>query len=295
MTRSLDPARLLPRQLALAAALLALAPTVALAQSLSERTALAWVEAFNGGEQTMAAFRQDHTAERPGWEEQYRQMRTELGRLEVYGVMEDEALRVGVVSEHQGRLRLVFAFDPDAADRITSLRIEASDGPRDGLPELAWSTASWEERARELDAYVEALPEEKAFAGVVLVADPSGVLLERAYGLASREFDAPNTVQTRFDVGSIIKDYTKLAIHQLAARDQLTLADTVGRHLPDYPNAEVRESVTIQQLLDHTSGLGDYFTEEWFATPMGRLREISDYLPIWGPKPLLGKPGETFR
>ncbi len=54
----------------------------------------------------------------------------------------------------------------------------------------------------------------------------------------------------------------------------------------------VRDSVTIQHLIDHRSGLGDYFTEEWWQTPMSSLRQIEDYIAIWGPKPLLHEPGE---
>jgi len=53
--------------------------------------------------------------------------------------------------------------------------------------------------------------------------------------------------------------------------------------------------VTIRQLLDHTSGMGDYFTEEWQATPMSALREVEDYIPIWGPMALVGEPGGRER
>ena len=101
----------------------------------------------------------------------------------------------------------------------------------------------------------------------------------------------PNTVDTRFDVGSFNKDYTRLAITQLLQEDRLALTDTVGEYLPAYPNDQVRDEVTIEQLLHHRSGLGDYFTIEWLQTPMGALETNGDYIEIWGPMPLEYEPG----
>ncbi len=169
--------------------------------------------------------------------------------------------------------------------------MEAGDDSQMDLPELQLSSGSWPDRSRELDGYLMDLAERDLFSGSVMIIERGEVRLEGAYGLASREFNVSNTLKTRFDVGSFNKDYTRLAILQLLAKGKLALSDTVGDHLPDYPNAEVREKVTIQQLLDHRSGLGDYFTEEYFDTPMRKLRDVDDYIPIWGPKPLEFKPG----
>ena len=161
---------------------------------------------------------------------------------------------------------------------------------RHSLPELELP-GEWEARTEAIDAYLSGLESEDIFSGVALIVERGEVRYEAAYGLASREFDVPNTVQTRFDVGSFNKDYTQLAILQLLEQDKLALSDTVGRYLPEYPNARVRDEVTIEQLMEHRSGLGDYFTPEWRQTPMGSLREIEDYIPIWGPKPLEYEPG----
>ena len=135
------------------------------------------------------------------------------------------------------------------------------------------------------------LAERDLFSGTVMIIERGEVRFEGAYGLASREFNVSNTLKTRFDVGSFNKDYTRLAILQLLAKGKLALSDNVGEHLPAYPNAEVRKKVTIQQLLDHRSGLADYFTDEYFETPMRKLRNIDDYIPIWGPKSLEFTPG----
>lgn len=142
-----------------------------------------------------------------------------------------------------------------------------------------------------IDEYLKDLEAQEILSGSVLIASEGEIWFEEAYGLASREFQVPNTTATRFDVGSFNKDYTRLAIMQLVQNDMLAPGDLVGEHLPDYPSERVRKEVTIQQLIDHRSGLGDYFDEDYFKTPMNHLREIEDYLPIWGPKPLLYEPG----
>jgi len=142
-----------------------------------------------------------------------------------------------------------------------------------------------------IDAYLSQLAADGMLSGSVLLARDGKVWFERAYGLASREFNVANNIGTRFDVGSFNKDYTRLAIMQLLQGDRLALTDKVGQYLPDYPNDRVRDEVTIEQLLEHTSGLGDYFTPEYLETPMGSLWEIDDYIPIWGPKPLEYEPG----
>ncbi len=139
------------------------------------------------------------------------------------------------------------------------------------------------------------LADQGLFSGAVLIAEQGKVRFEGAYGLASREFEVPNNLDTRFDVGSCNKDYTRVAILQLQAQGKLSIDDTVGKHLPDYPNADVRDKVTIQHLIDHRAGLADYFDDDWRKKPMSQLRHVEDYIPIWGPKPLLSEPGTRER
>ncbi|MDA8016933.1 MAG: beta-lactamase family protein [Thermoanaerobaculia bacterium] len=263
-----------------------------------EAIAMAWVAAHNAADiEIMAAFRAQHfkRSEVTAWQDGYWRAIAQLGSLEVFGVgIDDEgAIAIEARPEHDDeQLYLIFAFHEDAPDQIASVSIEMADGPDDpdGLPDLDLD-GDWQQMGTELDVWLHSLAREGLFSGAVLVAIQGEVKFEGAYGMASREFSAPNDLDTRFDVGSCNKDYTRVAILQLRAQGKLALDDTVGKHLPDYPNDIVRERVTIQQLLEHRSGLGDYFTEEYGQTPMSNLRRIEDYIPIWGPKPLLSEPG----
>lgn len=265
-----------------------------------EEIALAWVDAHNSGDiEKMAAFRAAHREETgDGWREQFPGLVERLGRLETTDVMIEGSgeLILRVDSTGHGRLQLTFQFSADDPERIGSIRIDMSGGGQDNdLPILTLDSDDWPGRVSAIDAYVVALAEEGRFSGVVLIGQDGEIRFERAYGLASREFDIPNTLDTRFDIGSITKDFTRVAIAKLIAAGKLGMDDKLGQHLPDYPNPEAREQVTVRHLFEHSSGVGDYFTDEWAGTPMGALRGHWDYIDIWGPKPLEFEPGTNRR
>jgi CubicO group peptidase (beta-lactamase class C family) len=147
----------------------------------------------------------------------------------------------------------------------------------------------------ELDAYLDRRVKANEFAGAVLVAKNGHPIFRKAVGLASREYGAPNRLDTKFNLGSICKAFTKIAVGQLIEQGELSLDDTIGRHLPDYPNPQARDSVTIRQLLEMTSGIGDIFnSEKYKSIAKDRLRTIADYLPLFASDPLAFPPGTRF-
>ncbi len=99
-------------------------------------------------------------------------------------------------------------------------------------------------------------------------------------------------LETRFNLGSINKIFTKTAIAQLAAAGKLALSDTIRKHLPRY-GAPYADRVTILQLLNFSSGMGDIFGAKWDATPKERLRTLADYLPLFENDPLKFEPGTS--
>ncbi|MBD5606047.1 MAG: beta-lactamase family protein, partial [Candidatus Eremiobacteraeota bacterium] len=129
------------------------------------------------------------------------------------------------------------------------------------------------------------------FSGAILIARGSEVIFTNAYGLADRNFQIANQVNTRFDTGSIAKSFTQVAIAQLVEQGKVRLDDTIGKYVPEYPNTPARDKVTIGELLDMTSGVGDIFGERLDQTPVGRIRTLSDYLPLFESEPLAFEPG----
>ena len=133
------------------------------------------------------------------------------------------------------------------------------------------------------------------FSGVVVIARDGQPLLEKVVGQARREQEVPNTIATRFNIGSITKVFTRVMITQLLEEGRLTFDDTIARHLPDYPDTEIAGKVTIQQLLDMSSGLGDFFGERYDASPKDEIIELSDYLKLFAGQPLEFEPGTSKR
>lgn len=132
------------------------------------------------------------------------------------------------------------------------------------------------------------------FSGVVLLAKDGKPVMQRASGLADPAKGIENRMDTKFNLGSINKIFTRLAIAQLAAQGKLALDDTVRKHLPDFPSPDAGR-ITIQQLLDHKSGLGDIFGPRYEAAPPSSLRKLSDFVPLFADKPLEFEPGARER
>jgi CubicO group peptidase (beta-lactamase class C family) len=117
------------------------------------------------------------------------------------------------------------------------------------------------------------------FSGAVLVAQGDRVLLAQGYGLADRARGARVTTRTRFDIGSISKQFTAAAVLKLVEAGRLSLHDSIALVLPDVP-ADKR-SITPHHLLTHTSGISDFgkesepvfrdrLVQEILAAPLGR-------------------------
>jgi CubicO group peptidase (beta-lactamase class C family) len=141
---------------------------------------------------------------------------------------------------------------------------------------------------------VDSLAASQGFSGVVLIAHNGSRVVEKAYGLADREAARPNDVETAFNLGSINKFFTEIAIRQLAAQGKLDLDSTLGRYWPDYPNPAVLH-VTIRQLLEHRSGIGGNIFAAPAAGKRSDIRKLADFLPLFVNEPLVFEPGTQQR
>jgi len=201
-------------------------------------------------------------------------------------------LAVGVSSIAGEIARFEFRFEQQL---ISAVSIDIGDFPQfdPNFPRPELNSGLTNQNLKTVLAeYFEALEAKDRFSGAVLIQQGDTALFEGAYGLASRRYKIPNSLNTRFDVGSITKEFTKVAVAQLLERGVLALEDKISRHLPNYPNRSVAEKVSIGQLVDHTSGLGDVFTPEYFKSSKLRFRSPSDYIEIFADDPLLFEPGQ---
>jgi len=132
--------------------------------------------------------------------------------------------------------------------------------------------------------------EANQFSGVVMIAREGKQVFKEAYGFASKRFDVPNKIDTKFNLGSINKVFTAIAILQLAEKGKLALDDPIGKYLDVFPD-DIAQKVTIQHLLAMSSGWGDYWENEDFKARQFRLRTVSDYLEFVKDIPLDFEPG----
>lgn len=102
-------------------------------------------------------------------------------------------------------------------------------------------------------------------------------MFSRNYGLADKRRGIANGPDTIFTLGSITKMFTAVAVLQNVEQGRLALTDRLGAHLDGFP-AAIADTVTIHQLLTHTSGLGDYFNEQFWqhALEWDTVDEVMD-------------------
>lgn len=268
------------------------------------RRASAYLEAFNTGrEDAVRAFIEANVAPaslaaRPMDQRLaiYREMRDEHGKLTPVRVVDtgEHTLRVVARAEHGATLDLSFMFDAAEPHLLMGMRIEAG-GPDDdtggNAAEATPATPLTDDQAvAAWSAYLDSLSRADMFSGAVLFARGDAILYRSAFGEASREGHVPNRADTRFNLGSINKLFTKLAIAQLVEQGRVRVDDTIDRYLPDYPRA-VAGKVTVRQLLDHRGGIGDIFGEAYDRADKAGLRRVSDWIPLFRDKPLAFEPG----
>jgi CubicO group peptidase (beta-lactamase class C family) len=107
-----------------------------------------------------------------------------------------------------------------------------------------------------LSAYLKQRADAGQFSGTVVVAEDGRPVLTVAHGMADRPRQVANTAATRYDIASMGKMFTSVAIAQLVEQGKLSFTDTIGRYVSGF-RPEIADTVTIHQLLTHTSGMGD--------------------------------------
>lgn len=184
-------------------------------------------------------------------------------------------------------LTLGFLFEEKYPHKFSGLQIEMEED----IPEEIGPPMMIDELVPALESYLTAQTKSDKFSGVVLTARDTSILFLRAYGFADKRTSTPNRVDTKFNLGSINKFFTRVAIAQLAERGRLSFNDPVIKHIPDYPDKSIAQKVTINHLLEMTSGLGDFFNEKYENTPKNKIRNLSDYFELIKDNKLQFAPG----
>ena len=176
-----------------------------------------------------------------------------------------ESLLKGLYRSLAGALGVVMA--------LTSMSVRAASDPTTRMEEIVQNQVTAGQ-----------------FSGTVLVARRGVAIFDRAYGLANREWDIPNSAETHFRIGSITKQFTAVAILVLEERGKLKLEDPVSTHWRDAP--EAWRAITLHHLLTQTSGIPNVTRDPEFILWKFQPTTVRHMVGRFRDQPLEFAPGE---
>lgn len=153
------------------------------------------------------------------------------------------------------------------------------------------------ELAGEIEGFIKRQAAYQPFNGNVLIQKDGKTIYQKSFGTATT--GKQHQMQDRFDLASVGKLFTAIAILQLVDAHKLQLTDSVAALLPELKNKKL-SSITIQQLLTHTSGMGDYFEDRQYQHIMDSMQAQRGasgpalYLPFFERDSLRFAPGKDW-
>jgi CubicO group peptidase (beta-lactamase class C family) len=214
------------------------------------------------------------------------------GGFDLRKIEESSAARVsGLVQERASDqfARFSMVVEESAPHAITEWHLDAVATP----PEFAVARLSEAKLVDAANARIDELAKDEKFSGAVMVTKNGKTILSGAYGLADREKKIPNSLSTKFRIGSMNKMFTAVSVLQLVQAGKINLSQPLGKYITDYPNKDVAAKVSIEQLLTHTGGTGDIFGPQ-FEVHRKDLRTLQDYVNLYGKRDLEFAPGSRW-
>jgi D-alanyl-D-alanine carboxypeptidase len=261
----------------------------------SMRQFSAWLEVFNSGDRERCA---EFLADRfPSWLKSLDRVmafRERTGGLDLRKMERVSATEAAVLVQERDSdqfVRVELTVDATTEPQvITSLTVAAIPRPA----EFPIARLAEDEAITGIQDLLREAAAADRFSGVVLVEKNGQVLFSRACGLADRERGIPNTLQTRFRIGSMNKMFTGVAVLQLAEAGKVELTAPLGEYLTGYRNKDVATKVTVHHLLTHTGGTGDIFGPQFRAQRL-ELRTLDDYVQLYGDREPEFEPGSRWQ
>jgi CubicO group peptidase (beta-lactamase class C family) len=157
---------------------------------------------------------------------------------------------------------------------------------------LPFTIAAQKNYTSLLDQYMLAQNQFKGFTGTVLVMQKDKTILRKSYGLADREWNISNTPETKFEIGSLTKEFTAACILQMAEQGKLSLDDKLSKYVPGFPKGD---SVTIHMLLNHTSGITNYTSVPQFGNLAALSLSRDSMISFFSSRPYVFSPGSRYQ
>jgi CubicO group peptidase (beta-lactamase class C family) len=149
-----------------------------------------------------------------------------------------------------------------------------------------------QDEKQKIDTLINAYVQQHKFNGSVLVSQHGTIILNKGYGARNVSDKTVNDEQTIFQLGSITKQFTSAVILKLQQEKKLSVSDKLSKYFPAYPKGD---SITIEQLLLHTSGIYSYTSDPKFmVNEVTRPATREQMMALFKDKPLDFSPGTQF-
>ena len=252
-----------------------------------------WLTAFNSGDRaTFLTFLQKNDPTRAAQIDDEMGFREETGGFDLKQAADCADTKCSAIVKERASdqfARIVVEVDSAEPHLIKSIELRAIPRPAEfSIPRMSEAEA-----LKAFHAYLDQAAAAGRFSGAALVAKNGKPVFTAVYGMADREKKIPNTLNTKFRIGSMNKMFTATAVLQLVQAGKINLSDPLGKYLPDYPNKDMAAKVTIHHLLTHTGGTGDFFGPE-FNKHRLELRTLQDYVKLYGDRGLAYEPGSRW-
>ena len=262
-------------------------------QTPAGRRLAGWLAAYDGSNwNAYLTFLKTNFAIQPGRGYQDPAFRDRTGGYDLKKIESETPTEVTALIQERaadGFARVVLEVEPEEPHRILKLDVKLTERPVEfALPHMSDELFVGALRKRlEVETALD------RFTGVVLVANKGKLIFAQAYGLADREHNSANTLQTSFSLASMNKMFTAVALMQQVQAGKVVLDDPLRKYLTDYPNKELAAKVTIGELLTNTGGTGDIWGPELDKHRL-ELRTLQDYIHLYGNRALRFEPGSRW-
>lgn len=154
-------------------------------------------------------------------------------------------------------------------------------------------------QSTDLNNFINSYAENHNFSGTILIQKSDQVQYQNSFGLANRQFNIPNTIETKYKIASITKIFTSTLILQLFEQGKIDLNSPVKTYFHDYLGAG-GDKITIRHLLNHTSGIpyvGPKSKEDAIVNGMEEFQmphTIDEAITKYYSRDLVNEPGKVF-
>lgn len=247
----------------------------------------------HGGEALRKAFPpEDARAELARWRRQAGKVT--FHGLRVYDPPRPETIVIVKTANLDEWRAFALRFESGPEARLADLRFVPARPPNDVKPDTAPLRES--DFLKMADDFARRAQACGLFSGSLLVARGDKVLHTFVCGESNKGDHVLNKIDTKFNLGSMNKMFTAVAVAQLAEKGKLSYGDTLDKYLDEtWLPKDISAKVRIEHLLSHRSGLGSYFNQTFMGMSRDRLRELADYKPLLKGEKLAFEPGSRFQ